>query len=381
MKGKKTGITQAVRTGNLSKGFNFFLRVFGGKKRRRYWLFLAIVGCALAAPYPAVAMWVTFALAGYSVIANDSIQTIGTFISSNIGKVKWYFLWLFMATIFVVITYYSWSKYGGDVSHQRLSTKGLDVAPISYQFTQMIAPLVLIVLTHYRIPVSTSLLMLSVFATKASSIQNIILKSFAGYMIAFSIAIVVWFLVSYFLKKIKKKSFGRRASLGWYVAQWVTSGLLWAAWITQDAANIAVVLPRALSATELLVFMSYITLGLGILFYVNGGRIQHVVKKKSYVGDVRATTLIDFVYALVLYYFKTINEIPMSTTWVFIGLLGGREVAFSFFRKRGRGRKAMRMIASDVMSVFIGLCISITMATIVNKSLWESIKGLLLPTE
>ena len=39
--------------------------------------------CWLVYPYPAVAMWCVFFMASYSAIANDSIQTIGTFIASN----------------------------------------------------------------------------------------------------------------------------------------------------------------------------------------------------------------------------------------------------------------------------------------------------------
>ena len=33
-----------------------------------------------------------FMLASYSVIANDSVQTLGTFIASNSEKFKWYYL-------------------------------------------------------------------------------------------------------------------------------------------------------------------------------------------------------------------------------------------------------------------------------------------------
>ena len=39
--------------------------------------------CWIVYPYPAIAMWTVFFLASYSAIANDSIQTIGTFIASN----------------------------------------------------------------------------------------------------------------------------------------------------------------------------------------------------------------------------------------------------------------------------------------------------------
>ena len=51
--------------------------------------------CWIVYPYPAIAMWTVFFLAAYSAIANDSIQTIGTFIASNSDK-KWYYLWIYM---------------------------------------------------------------------------------------------------------------------------------------------------------------------------------------------------------------------------------------------------------------------------------------------
>ena len=54
-------------------------------------------------------MWLVFFLASYSAIANDSIQTIGTFIASNQDK-KWWVLWIFLGGIFVFTMLYSWAK-------------------------------------------------------------------------------------------------------------------------------------------------------------------------------------------------------------------------------------------------------------------------------
>ena len=45
-------------------------------------------------------MLIGFLLAAYSVIANDSVQTLGTFIASN-QKTKWYYLWGFTSLILV----------------------------------------------------------------------------------------------------------------------------------------------------------------------------------------------------------------------------------------------------------------------------------------
>ena len=39
-----------------------------------------------------------FIFAGYSVIANDSLQTLGTWISSN-KSVKWYYQWIYASVI------------------------------------------------------------------------------------------------------------------------------------------------------------------------------------------------------------------------------------------------------------------------------------------
>ena len=53
-------------------------------------------------------MLLGFFFAAYAVIANDSIQTLGTYISSN-HDVKWYWQYLFMGSIFVATMYYGFS--------------------------------------------------------------------------------------------------------------------------------------------------------------------------------------------------------------------------------------------------------------------------------
>ena len=107
----------------------------------------------------------------------------------------------------------------------------------------------------------------------------------------------------------------------WRVAQWCSTGVLWSVWLMQDAANIAVYLPRQLNGIEFLCFAIPITLGLGFMLFKGGAKIQQVVEEKSRVQDVRSATLIDFIYAIILFYFKLHSQIPMSTTWVFLGFV------------------------------------------------------------
>lgn len=334
--------------------------------------FLALIGifffmAGVTFPNAEVAKWVGFALAGYSAIANDSIQTIGTFIASNDDK-KWWVLWLFIGGIFLATVSYSWYTYGGDVSYQRLAAKGFSEAPTSFSFLQVAAPIFLLLLTRMRMPVSTTFLLLSCFSASASAIGNVLVKSISGYFVAFAAAIVVWIVLS---RVIKKFVTGEPARY-WTVIQWVTSGSLWAVWIMQDAANIAVYLPRSLSFGQFAAFALYIFFGLGILFYLRGDKIQKVVTEKSDVRDIRSATIIDFVYAVILYYFKIKNNIPMSTTWVFIGLLAGREIAMSFTDLRGKGKPlgtSLKLIGKDAGYALIGLAVSIALAVAINPEI------------
>ena len=331
--------------------------------------FILSIVCFFAYPYPEVAMWLVFFLASYSAIANDSIQTIGTFIASNADK-KWYYLWIYMGSIFLITVTYSWINYGGDISYERLASKGLNEAPEQFKFLQVFAPVVLLILTRFRMPVSTSILLLSAFATQASSITSILQKSFFGYFIAFALAIIVWLLTTNLFEKYKNS----KPSKLWLPLQWISSGALWSTWIMQDMANVAVVLPRSLTLDQFLVVSSFIFFGLGLLFYLRGDRIQKIVTEKTDIIDVRAATVVDFIYACLLYYLKVISTIPISTTWVFIGLLGGRELAINIkLYSKGNYIKALKMISKDALYAGIGLAVSLILALSINENMRDQL--------
>lgn len=336
----------------LNKEKNFLLLIS---------VFFLIVGIFFS--YPPVAMWIGFALAGYSAIANDSIQTIGTFIASNAHR-KWWHLWLYIGLIFVVTVTISWMLFDGDVTYQRLSTKGFEQAPQQFAFLQIAAPIFLLIITRLKMPVSTTFLLLSSFTTSSHAIVDVLEKSLLGYVIAFITAIIAWYFMSGMIKRLLKG----KAHRAWDIAQWITSGTLWAIWIMQDAANIAVYLPRQLNLYQFLAFTSFIFFGLGLIFFLKGDKIQEVVNEKSDVKDVRAATLIDLVYALILIVFQWMSTVPMSTTWVFIGLLGGRELAMKIHGSRKDRRKTFIMIRKDVVYALIGLSISVLIAAVVNPA-------------
>ncbi len=339
-------------------------------------VFIGLIGvfffiAGVTFPYAEIAMWVGFAFAGYSAIANDSIQTIGTFLASNHDK-KWWVLWLFIGGIFLVTVTTSFYLFDGDVSYQRLASKGFSETPTSFSFLQVAAPIFLLILTRMRMPVSTTFLLLSCFATSASSITGVLGKSLSGYFLAFAAGLIVWLIVT----RLLEKRFTGQAKPYWIFIQWITSGSLWAVWVMQDAANIAVYLPRSLSFTQFLGFALFIFFGLGLLFYLRGDKIQQIVTEKSRVTDIRSATIIDFIYAILLVYKLTVSTVPMSTTWVFLGLLAGREIGMSIMDNKEAGKpmsKVLKMVFKDLSYALIGLAVSIILAISINEDVRREI--------
>lgn len=87
---------------------------------------------------------------------------------------------------------YSWISFEGDVSYERLKSKGFDTAPESFTYLQVAAPIVLLILTRFKIPVSTTFMILTSFVTKPKALGKTIVKSISGYGISFALAMVIY---------------------------------------------------------------------------------------------------------------------------------------------------------------------------------------------
>jgi len=307
-------------------------------------------------------MYAGFFMAAYSVVANDSIQTLGTFLSSN-SKRHWIILWAFAASILTATLVYGWLQYGGDVSYGRLEKYKM---PQNFAWYYLLPPMILVLLTRTGIPVSTSFLILTFFNEK--NLMNMVEKSLLGYAVAFGAAILIYVLItrlveSRFLKN-KIKDNERKV---WTVLQWCSTGFLWSQWLIQDFANIYVYLPRQLTVWELVISLGVILSMLAYIVASKGGAIQKIVQSKTNMIDIRSATIIDAVYGVVLFYFKEMNNIPMSTTWVFIGLLAGREIAINLMLGERTKRKGMlKNISLDLTKVTLGLVISILLVFLVK---------------
>lgn len=299
-------------------------------------------------------MWAGFILAGYSVVGNDVIQTLGTFLSSN-SRRPWWVLFLFAGTILTATLVYGWFVNGGDVSYERLSKYPL---PQPMAWFYILPPLVLMSITRVGIPVSTSFLILTFFNPK--NLQDMLIKSVSGYFVAFLSAILLYFIISRLLERRFIETQIKRGERRWWtIAQWCSTGFLWSQWLIQDFANIYAYLPRALSGPQLTISLIILLSLLAFIFYSKGGAIQKIVLAKTNTTDIRSATLIDLTYGLVLLFFKEINPVPMSTTWVFIGLLAGRELMIRWRLTNKLERAPLKDVGFDLAKVTFGLVVSI----------------------
>jgi len=304
-------------------------------------------------------MYIGFLLAAYSVIANDSIQTLGTFLASNKAHFKWYTLWFAASVMLIYTITYGWLNYDGDISYGRLTRIPFQ----EVQWYHAAAPAVLLLLTRKGIPVSTTFLVLSAFAS-FTVLEKVLMKSIVGYGVAALSAYIIWVVLERYINE--KKDHPEHIKF-WRVGQWVTSGWLWFAWLQHDMANIAVFLPRQLMLGDLLMVLVATVAILGYVFYTGGGRIQEVVINKHGTRFARSSTIINLVYAFVLYFFKELNDLPMSTTWVFVGLLTGRELAIASVIENYKFKYVFPIIAKDFGKMMFGLGASVAIVLIIHQ--------------
>ncbi len=401
-----------------------------------YWVLVLALAVFIGNFWAALCFW----LAAYAVIGNDAVQTLMTYIHSN-SDVPRKYLFSWVAAVLLWVIWYWYLTQWGDISYGRLEAKGYAVFDV--QWYVAIFPLILVFLTRFRgIPVSTSLLMLSIFSTTLL-FEKIVMKSALWYLVAFLAAFVMWLIVEYILKQATKQT-GKvfsfwammlkaaiaaavimfalwyaiipviqslfpameipafsnfqimlysfvaflftlgilyeskaddsvsRSSVFWRIAQTFTTALLFGTWLMHDMVNIAVFLPRWFDLEVMLLISVLFILGLAYTFHINGWPVGNIVTRKTSTNEIIAATMIDLVYFVVLLIFKEWSNIPMSTTWVFVWLLAGRQFAIRAVNRidvvqwPGRMNLAFKESWKDFSKIMVGLGISVVALIVVR---------------
>jgi hypothetical protein len=138
----------------------------------------------------------------------------------------------------------------------------------------------------------------------------------------------------------------------------------------QDLANVFVFLPRQLELLPMLMCTVLLCLGLCWLISVGGGPIQGVLRTKTNASDLRSATAIDLLFGSCLVGSALLTSFPLSTTWVFLGLLGGRESALRFHSHRSCQPFALKdgghwseVLFADLSKASIAMIVSILIAS------------------
>jgi len=315
-------------------------------------------------------MMVGYLLTAYSVVANDSLQTLGTYISSNKSRTPKLVQMLLICSLTVVVLMLGWCLNQGDPAWGRLSVPGKEFPmPESLSWVYVLPPIAVLALTQWGAPVSTSFLVLSSF--QPANIETLLTSSLGGYVLAFCSALAAYGLCLWLLERwvFRCNQEGKDFNRVWYGLQWCSTGFLWSMWLVQDLANIFVFLPRQLEIVPMAICTLVLCVGLCMLVATGGGPIQTVLTSKTNTADLRSATVIDFCFGLCLLVKAFLSTFPLSTTWVFLGLLGGRELALRIreqefedvFINRDSGSLA-KVIGSDLWKASIGVAVSLVIA-------------------
>jgi hypothetical protein len=200
----------------------------------------------VAVDWSTVFMLSGFVLAAYSIIANDVIQTLGTFLSSN-HSTPWWVLWIFAACILA----------GGSArglvlerretrltdAHRHSAARGLPLVA-RRPAAAAAGPHPVRLPCQHDIPDSERFLQREVMTSIVHEVAAGLWRGFrlgpAGLRSADSPGMKQRFL----------QRENNRPRL-WMVLQWISTGFLWSQWLIQDLANIFVYVPRQQKSYEI----------------------------------------------------------------------------------------------------------------------------------
>ena len=95
---------------------------------------------------------------------------------------------------------YGWYFYDGDIAYERLT----QIPHQEIKWYHAMAPAVLLLLTRIGIPVSTTFLVLSAFATTVV-LEKMLVKSMVGYGVAAFSAYIIWVLLERLIDEKKNR--------------------------------------------------------------------------------------------------------------------------------------------------------------------------------
>jgi hypothetical protein len=309
--------------------------------------------------------WIAMIIASFAIVGNDSPQLIGTYLATRRNE-KWYETFAFVAIIFVVILTLCWFVYNQEVHFSILN----NVTQRKINKYYLIAPLILLFLTHNGIPTSSTFLMLSVFLDK-NNIIYMLTKTAASYFVSFAASAYIFSMI---LKKYRKYLLNTTSTEDKYLYIWnylqiISTVLLVINWLCFSISNITVFLPRKLNPHDFLLFMFILLYTLASVLSNKSNKMQEILSSKKNANNLKINVLINLLFSTILFVFKVISNISIATTFVFLGILAGKEVAIAFSESDIFGKtykKTILTVLRDINKCILGVCVSLAFVIFIN---------------
>jgi len=154
---------------------------------------------------------------------------------------------------------------------------------------------------------------------------------------------------------------------------WATTAFLWSVWLQNDMSNIAIYLPRSIPGGMFVFCLICFLVIQAYILYKRGDKVQGIINEKYKMNDTRYVCIINILYGGILFTLKTFSKIPMSSTWLFVGLLAGKEISTSFNSIGISKRKAILLSAKDLFKVTFGFVVSLLLGMAANPLVYEGI--------
>lgn len=303
-----------------------------------YGVLLVFVGLQYVHPvFYTVCMWAGFISVAPPALWNDSMQMLGPWYSTE-RKVPWYWSAIVLSVVTVGVHGYGWYYDAGDIAFNNLDKVPL---PTTYNPFHMLPGPMLLWATTKTAPISNTMLVLGQFGSE-NVFGNVVWKSLQGLFWGSLVSFVI-FIFLRFLRHVGifNNQFG--AVLVNYIARpalTIATIILYGVWLKNDTAHFAVYLHRHLTVWEFWSVMAILVASIFALAYTGLGVARSFVDggpgmtaEQSQEQVMPHTTMLLLILAFVLYVMQPMMGVPMSSSIVFIGIVGCHNVAETIFTR------------------------------------------------
>lgn len=307
--------------------------------------------------------WFIMITVMYNVMANNFIQTLGTFNVSNKYTKKWK-IFLYLVMIFIVYFIYTWLRHDGNI--RKGSLRYIEYKE-SFSYSILLLPILVATFNHFRIPISVTFLSIPLFIS-GDVIKTMVIKAFINYFLAFAISFIFWNILYVEFKKILKNKNNHQF---WMIIEYISIGILWCCWLNTCVSSFMVFLPPKLDLKHLilLLIVGSVVISIITIFRPND-KMEQIIEEKTDVKNIMSSVLFNILHSVVLLLLKLNSEVPIPTSWIFTGLLDGRELGIVTKKSNSfsdsKYKLCLKKITRDLCFNTIGIIISLLFVKIIK---------------